>query len=135
MVVIGGSQGNSHQPLCTLSRERQGHPETQFQDTFPLFKCVQSVSLCHYQIRHTYFTRGDESVPFARNICLLVSHQDDLKDMARGERLSPLCTHSGLSCDHMLVWTFVPKRVFTRRERHESLVHVSVRKRLYGHMA
>lgn len=29
------------------------------QDTFPLFlafKCVQSVSLCHYQIGHTYFT-------------------------------------------------------------------------------
>lgn len=35
-----------------------------------------------------------------------VSHQVDLKDIARGERLSPLSTHSGSSCDLMLVWCF-----------------------------
>lgn len=61
------------------------------------------VSLSHWT--HVFHT-GDESVPFARNICLLVSCQDDLRDMARGERLSPFCTHSGPSCDLMLLWVW-----------------------------
>lgn len=94
----------------------------QFQDTFPLFlclvfKCVQSVSLCHYQIGHTYFT--EEMKVFLLLVTSAfwwsVSHQDDLKDIARGERLSPLCMHSSSSCDHMLVWMFVPKCAFVRK--------------------
>lgn len=41
------------------------------------------VSLSHWT--HVFHT-GDESVPFARNICLLVSCQDDLRDLRDGPR-------------------------------------------------
>lgn len=53
-------------------------------------------------------------------------------DIAWGERLSPLCTHSISSCDHMLSeW-----RGFMKRKRHELAfwVHVFVRLWLHRHM-
>lgn len=56
--VIGRSQGERHQPLRRLSRQTGSPRSRQLQqDPFPLFKCVQTVPLCHYQIGHTYFTQ------------------------------------------------------------------------------
>lgn len=66
------------------------------------FKCVQSVSLSHYAIGHTYFTEQMKVFSLLATSALwwFVSHQDDLKDMAWGERHHS--AHSGPSCDHML---------------------------------
>lgn len=119
LISIGRSQGK--QPLATVHTVKKDagvggcHPQTDSCMIHFLYKCVhESLS----DLTHI-FHRGDESVPFARNICLLVSRQDDLKDVAWGEPLSPLsplCAHSGLSCDHMFVWTFVTKHVFMKGE-------------------
>lgn len=94
-----------HQPQDRLLRQTGSPASRQLQDPFPLLECVQTVLLSLSHWTHVFHT-GDESVPFARNICLLVSCQDDLRDMARGERLSPFCTHSGPSCDLMLLWVW-----------------------------
>lgn len=71
-------------------------------------KCVQSVSMCHYQIGHTYFT-GEMKVfhiLVTSALCWCATHQN-LKDIARGKRLSTLCTHFDSSCDHTLVYAGV----------------------------
>lgn len=50
--------GGRHQPLRRLSRQTGSLRSRQLQqDPFPLFKCAQTVPLCHYQIGHTYFTQ------------------------------------------------------------------------------
>lgn len=75
------------------------------------------------------FHRGDESVPFAPNICRLVSRWDDLRDMAWGERLSPLCTHSLVMWSHACVEICAYKCMLLKGERPKLLslgVHVSV---------
>lgn len=62
MTLVSGCHKGipKEQQLATVQAvKKDGVTQTQFQDTFPLFlafKCVQSVSLCHYQIGHTYFT-------------------------------------------------------------------------------
>lgn len=70
------------------------------------FKCVQSVSLSHYAIGHTYFTEQMKVFSLLATSALwwFVSHQDDLKDMAWGERLSPLCTLWPIMWSHALMF-------------------------------
>lgn len=54
-------------------------------------KCVQSVSMCHYQIGHTSFP-GEMKVfhiLVTSALCWCATHQN-LKDIARGKRLSTL---------------------------------------------
>lgn len=117
------------QPLATVHAIKKDRvTQTQIQNTFPLFlclafKCVQSVSLCHYQIGHTHFTEEMKVLLLLVTSAFLMAHVPSRWPQRLGLRraiITTLCTHSGSSsCDRMLVWMFETKRVFTRREKHE----------------
>lgn len=89
---------------CQKSR---GHQETKFQDTLPLFKCEQSVPLCHYQIGHTYFTE-EMKVFFLLQTSAVLCPVEMTSETWPEESDYHHSVRTLLSCDHMLVWKFVP---------------------------
>lgn len=105
------------------------------------FKCPECVQQSLSDWTHVF--HRDESVPFflvtSASSCPVKMTSDAI---ARGERLSPLCAHSRLSCDHICgglcgrprKWVYDKLKVWRLFSRHDHL-HVLVTVCQHGHMA